>query len=370
MELLKFFDIILQSDIRIINECKSLKNVWVQLLSYDDNTNFAVHDAKRELFRNDECMMTAINHLDYAMRECGPHDIIFFSQVRNRITSCHIHTPLLSFVFGILLTCANVSLGWSPLQVAQNKTSYRRRRILQSNIFGMDISTCRLWYSILMTQSRDYRLSLRIVNNVLSRISPFTLYYSGEILLSNEETKRCYVDKFSINDTHVRERARRAWVYDLLIMPYNTDIVLAAIQVELRHCDRRIGVHLSPFICAYYLMFLNYYGLRQYDKRDRALRLLIEAANNPEQDGIARYHSYNIAGHCLLSVGDNVQARDMFMRSYQSTLQLPAIHKLNSAHYYLQIMSNYTTVSWKLVRLTYLHGTCLSAYYVSINISV
>ena len=134
-------------------------------------------------------------------------------------------------------------------------------------------------------------------------------------------------------------------MFHLQIMPLHMDMIPAAIQVELLHCDEDYGVNLCTFGCAYYLMFLNYSGLRQYDNRDRMLHQLIEVANNPEQNGISLYRSYNIAGHCLLSVGETEQAREMFIRSYRFTLPDLRIHRCNSAQYYLQCLSNNTTHS-------------------------
>ena len=200
-----------------------------------------------------------------------------------------------------------------------------------------------------MTKYGDYCSSLRIINKVLSSITPYSLYCTGVSLRHvREETKQRYVDMFSCNDTRVTVRARRAWVFDLLIMPSHMDMVPAAIQVELTHCDERYGVHLSPSICAYYLMFLNYCGLRQYDNRDRALRQLIDVVNDTEQCGHHRHNSYNIAGHCLLSVGEPEQARDLFIRSYEFTLPYPAYHRHNSAQYYLQCLSNNATNTWTI----------------------
>ena len=191
-----------------------------------------------------------------------------------------------------------------------------------------------------MTKCGNECLSLRIINKVLSNISPYALYYTGISLRHvSEETKERYVDMFSNKDSRVTKRARRAWMFDLQIMPSHMDMVPAAIQVELILCDQNVGMELSPFVCAYYLMFLNYCGLRQYGNRDRALRQLIDVANDPEQCGIRRWHSYNIAGHCLLSVGEVEQAREMFMLSYEHTLPQPAFHRHNSAQYYLQCLS-------------------------------
>ena len=197
---------------------------------------------------------------------------------------------------------------------------------------------------MVMSKYGDYRLSLRIINKLLSSISPFALY-NTRIDLSNvnEETKERYVEMFSSNDTRVTERARRAWMFVLRIMRLHTGMVPATVQIELKHCDDDQGIFFSPFVSAYYLMFLNYNGLSQYDNRYRALRQLIEVVNDQQQCGQHGQNSCNVAGHCLLSVGEREQARDMFLRSYMSTLPHPAHHRHNSAQYYLQYLSNNAT---------------------------
>ena len=129
-------------------------------------------------------------------------------------------------------------------------------------------------------------------------------------------------------------------ILDLEIMPSHMDMVPAAIQIELVHRDSYHGVGLSPFMCACYLIFLDYTALGQYDNRNHALRQLIDVVKDPEQCGFHLHHSYNIVGHCLLSVGKYGQARDMFMRSYELTLPLPALHRINADQYYLQCLSH------------------------------
>ena len=61
------------------------------------------------------------------------------------------------------------------------------------------------------------------------------------------------------------------------------NFVTRAIQIELYYSDCNIGVWLSPFTYAYYLMFLCYHGLCQFDNRDRALRQLVETVNDEER---------------------------------------------------------------------------------------
>ena len=340
-ERLRIFDIILQSDIRVIKKCKSLKNVWAQLLSHDAGINVFSHTLKRNFLQNDECIMNAIDLLHNALLKWIKDDLYILFEKINQITSRNYHTPLLSFVIGLSLTETSILLVCFPSQSRGNTIVYRSHRFLKSNVSGIDISTCKLRYAMLMTKHGDYRSSLRIVKSVLSSISQFALYFTGGSLSCNsEETKRRYIDMFIDNDTPVTERAKRAWMFDLRIMPADFEMVTTAIQVELIYCDEEYGLFLSPFVCVYYLLFLNYSGLRQYDNRDRALRHLIDVVNDLGQCGSVTFHSYNIGGHCLLSVGDIIQARDMFMWSYMDTLLQPAYHRFNSAQYYLQCMSH------------------------------
>ena len=52
-ELLRIFDIILQSDIRIIKECKTLQKVWGQVLNRDANLPDAAQTAVKTLLKNE-----------------------------------------------------------------------------------------------------------------------------------------------------------------------------------------------------------------------------------------------------------------------------------------------------------------------------
>ena len=290
--------------------------------------------------------MYNINRLQHCVLKLGNHNCDdsfrlasqFLNHFQIHFTTYKTHLP--SFAMGILHD-ESVSLTNIPLLNVGNKNLYRPRRFLQSNLFGIDISTSRLWYAMLMTKHGDYHLSLGIVNKLLSSISPFALYYSGlSICHVSGDTKERYIDMFISNDADVTKRAREAWMFDFRVMPLHMDMVPIAIHVELVHSDDDYGLCLSTFVCAYYLMFLNYCGLRQYDNRDRALRQLIDVVNNPEQRGHHEHNSYNIAGHCLLSIEEPEQALYMFIRSYMFTLPHQPFHHYNSAKYYLQCLSH------------------------------
>ena len=354
MELLSIFDIILQSDISIIKECKTLNKTWVECLNNEVGTTDVAGTVKRNLLKNDMCMMDAIEEIQYDVlklhrrnHSCAglftlTSQLIYHFRMQHTVYK----TCLPLFAMRIILNYSSISLTYIQLQRDGNKTLYESRRFLQTNVSGIDISTCRLWYAMLMTNCGDYHLSLCIINKVLSRTSPFVLYFAGYSLRHvSDETKERYVDMFDSIDTQVLERAMGSWVFDLHMMLSHMDMVPAAIQVELKHCDEYVGLNLSPFVCAYYLMFLNYCGLRQYDNRNRALRQLIDVVNNREQCGFFLHNSYNIAGQCLLAVGETAKAREMFMRSNQLTLPDIRHHRHNSAQYYLQCISSNATHS-------------------------
>ena len=108
---------------------------------------------------------------------------------------------------------------------------------------------------------------------------------------------------------------KRHVIHTLIYIQDTTVLLPLAIQIEsYLSFYKYLPVNLSPFTCAYYLQFLCYHRMHQYDNRDHALQQLIELVNNKEQCG-EPYTSWIIAGHCLLLAGRTVQARHMFYRS-------------------------------------------------------
>ena len=148
------------------------------------------------------------------------------------------------------------------------------------------------------------------------------------------------MDMFLNSSCTVMDRAKKAWTADLNVRSHMTEILPLAFQIEFNYITdvtiNSSGISLSPYTCAYYLMFLCYHQLCQYENSYRALQQLIEVVNNPEQCGILRHYSYNIAGHCLLMTGENDRARDMFNRSIQFTRSLPYYERNNAAVWYIR----------------------------------
>ena len=53
-ELLRIFDIMMQSDISIMKECESLNKVWVASLNHEPDKTDVAELVKKKLLRNDE----------------------------------------------------------------------------------------------------------------------------------------------------------------------------------------------------------------------------------------------------------------------------------------------------------------------------
>ena len=340
-EILIILDTVLQSDISIMKGCNTLTTVWDKFVNHNESGICdSVLRGQGNILKTDACLMQNILKLQYVLLNISQSDLV--SLVYRFVSRCFLNvqiTCLLPFAVRMILFLLSKSVVGDYILKNDNRQMYRSCHYLWVNTSGFDISTHRLWYAMFMTMRCDYRLSLDVLNTMMSSIPPFALYCgpAGDLRRSNK-TKNWYVDVFSRDDEGVATRARKAWMFDIVIMPCDMNMVPVAIQIELTHCDNKIGVYLSPFVCAYYLMFLNYHALSQYENRDRALRQLIETVNNPEQCGDCGWHSYNIAGHCLLYMGLYEQARDMFIRSYQFTFDFPPFDHLNSARLYLQCL--------------------------------
>ena len=159
-------------------------------------------------------------------------------------------------------------------------------------------------------------------------------------------TSQLYIDMFMNSCSTVVERARKAWLMPLHFIKCMSDMLPLAIQIELYFCDCETNVTIHPLLMMHYLAFQCYHELGQYDHRDNALRQLVEFVNKNRKKAIWTEQSFNIAGHCLLIVGQQEQARDMFIRSKQTVLtseillKFPffasLVGKRSSAHWYLE----------------------------------
>ena len=365
-ELLQLFDVIIQRNISILNECETTRNIWSKCLSADSNQMKIIDKAKRTNFlKNDEFMIetftktTVLNWAEDSLlytcidtflkvegilpfwnrlfEDClnAISTITSFDRLISHIATLSFKTCLGSLVLKRLLF---EKVTKSYIVSSENKEKYRLHRIVHSWL-SLDTTTYNLWYAILLLMQEDYMSTLRIVNNVLFSIPSFAIYKSAS---SDEESveseaKILYVNMFRNTRIKTLERARTAWLLDMIFPKYRMENLPLAIQIEF--CDIHLNlIIISPYTCIYYLMFLCHHALHQFDDRAHALRQLVDVINNTEQCPRNEYlhHSYNIAGHCLLMAGETDRAHELFIRSYQYTRKHPPWEKYNSASWYLQ----------------------------------
>ena len=339
-ELLLILETAKEHDIAILRECSTLREVWSKFIRTDGNINRVTRMMKKtNLVQNDECLMTHAYHCyyQYSRLTHPPSDPSCVTRAVTILTTGILGgrytTSLAPLVLRYHVLMSNI-----PHRVPVNRDAYKLSRLAHSHAASFDISTCKLWYAMVSLMRTDYAACLRTVNDVLSRISPFALYISWNRIQSSRECTSLYEHVYLQSDADVVEKVRTSWLQDLWLNKYmlhNINLP-SAVSVELSFCDELVGVHVSPFLFAYYLMFLCHHELHQFDDRDRALRLLVDTAYNSEQRGTIYHHSLNIAGHCLLLAGRRDRAREVFMQSYQATQRNPPYHKYNSAVHYLQ----------------------------------
>ena len=150
---------------------------------------------------------------------------------------------------------------------------------------SFDISTCKLKYASVVLQNGDYSSCLKAANDVLSSIPPYVLHSSCDSSRSNINANARYCIKYFESNIAIFKRSKSAWLFDLHFHKNETKNLPLAIQIELNHCDDAIGVSISPFTCAYYLTFLCYHKLKQYENRDRALDMLVDVVGNSSKSG-------------------------------------------------------------------------------------
>ena len=389
-ELLHLFDIVIQCDINILTECEALQNVWTKLRSASENQMNVVNNARKtNLLQTDTLMMKrsirlldmffAINsadnnsdmvdkihmsmpsilsrlfpHVDqrslfHILQQISPlirSNLVSqrpstSEQIRHCILNIPCRTTLKFLLLKYLRFFTYIESLFSLPHWQENQNVYKLQRIIHDSA-SFDILSSKLWYAIVLLKKSDYVSALSIINHALSSFPTYDMYNSESESI-NSERKRLYVDTFQNSPCTTMQRARTAWLIDLMFTKKMSDILPLAIQIELYFCgdgsdSLRVyrAVKLSPYTCTYYLMFQCYHELGQYDNRNHALRRLIQVTNNEEQCGIRQHHSYNIAGHCLLVTGQTDRARDMFNRSRQVRYGIPLLDECNPASWYIR----------------------------------
>ena len=240
VELLQLLDIIINSDISILKECRTLQNIWSAFLQVDENKNNILCNAKRRNMLNiDKCIIKENQTLELQLlRFEGTHSLCkAITETLTVFCKTRFKTIVLrKYIFILIRSILRNSCGLG------NKGVYQIRRIAQNDTLSFDISTCKLWCAILLYMRKDFRSTLDIVNKVLSNITPFAMYELQE----GHESEQLYVDMFLDSDTTIIQRARKAWMFQLWFTKDMSDSLPFGIQIELYFCD-----HFFNFVTIY-----------------------------------------------------------------------------------------------------------------------
>ena len=341
-ELLTLYDIVIQYDMAIMAQCPSLAGVWTKFRDGADNIDWEISEIQtRHTIDNEVALIQALfSHMtgiDFIVQTpvFGVGNLIL--AVLDLLRADLDKSPLMSLVLCKLCFLATKSQAQCFTQ--ENKSRYHQQKNLGKNIFGYDISSNRLWCALLLYRTENYNTTLKLINKVLSSIPPYALYCSGLGVGTNDFSKMLYRDNFyrSGLDILVRQRARTAWLFDVIISRADYNYMPRAIQIELFNCPTVVNI--SPFTFAYYLMFLCFQGLGQYENRNQALCQLANTVSDSERCSRPAHHSFNITGHCLLLAGQIDLARTLFLKSIEFTNNLgKAWDDYNSAYHYLSYM--------------------------------
>ena len=174
----------------------------------------------------------------------------------------------------------------------ENSGVYKLYRNAKTDICSFDISTCKLLSVIKLNMKGDFSATLDLVNQVLSNIPPFALFFDDLTIRAGEEALELYVDFFIEENITVFQRARKAWMFNMNFVKDMNDAMPIAIKIELLFCHQSLEViSISPFTCAYYLQFLCYHDTHQFDNRESALQQLIDAVHDVKQCGNFQFTS-------------------------------------------------------------------------------
>ena len=340
-ELLTHFRELIEGGISMIGRCATLAGVWSKFCQSRERNKIQEHMREIQNLRildNDNCTITMLSGHVFG-------SVIPFNPTKERISYENFlvaidramkdssGSPLPSLTKRFLF----VSMNNEILKLSsQNKSRYKSLKILDTNRYGFDITSSKLWLATFLLRQGDYHGSLQKINEALSSIPPYALFIRA-CTEPNLKDKLFYKDMQ--HNTNAIRRAKNAWLIDIHIDKKKCPFVPRAIQIELMHCDPRVGIRISPFTYAYFLMFLCYYSLGQDDKIDHSLSELMETIIDRKRCHIGIHTAYNISGHCLLLIGQIEMARNLFLKSAHFThLGNQYIDRQNAAHHYLSCM--------------------------------
>ena len=363
-ELLQVYDKIIQRDIGIMQECKSLETVWSDFMQSDkDQMNMMklLKNARRtDILKTDRLLIHDLRHLYYysfgEYFDCWTELTLMLVESKQFLYSIMpcLSNPLENLIRAVRAVATKTCFKSMFLQRLISEKYIRsllvpnlgKEQLSQLHRFAhnpsesFDISSLKIWCAIIHVMKRKYKTALCIVEELESSIPSFALYEPSLYPCGTSDAEMLYAEEFVNSDTESIQRARKAWMFNIEFLKSKGDVLPLAIQIELYFCHEiHRRVRISPFSCMYYLMFLCYHELKQYRNRNQVLRELENVARDYSKTGniINRHHAYNIAGHCLLIAEKKRRAREMFEISHRYlTNKCSSLGRYNSATWYLQ----------------------------------
>ena len=211
-DLLKIFGKVIETGISIIEQSKSLSRVFYYFIAIRGRRHCEMRTAeiyKRRILDNDEITMRLLTiEIFYQIQNASfSYDSLF--AVFLRLSSGRYSTSLV--VFAIRSVCRLIVLRTLCNSSHHcNRYLHYRMTALSKNIYGTDLATSKLWLATFLLHQGDYAGSLQNVNNVLSSIPPYALYYSGRIMSGDDS-----IDRYCGRNTDILCRAKEAWLFDL-----------------------------------------------------------------------------------------------------------------------------------------------------------
>ena len=358
-ELLQLLDIVIQYNVSVMKECKSLRIVWSKFVQANENQQRVILNSKRmnllmtdkllikivdELYSrayiwynfNEACIRKISEKLPLARHFLIPSSPLSMNQIICRILTIPTRTHLDILVVKRLILEENIRASLAPNPV--NRDLCHLHRLACNESLHFDISASKIWYAIALLNKKYYESTVCLAIQILSSIPPYALCSKGCCYTHSADSRHLYADMFLDSDISIPEKARMAWMFEIVFKSNMSEKLPLAFQIELYFSKTAHNcICVSPHMCLYYIMFLCYHELRQYDQRDRALRQLTEHMTGHSLSSVSLFchHSFNIAGHCLLIAGDIARARDMFSISKMFSSHAPFSNG-NSAAWYLQ----------------------------------
>ena len=197
-ELLQLFGIIVQDDVSIIKACNTLGQVWSHLITTNDLD--AISEMRnKNIVRNDEC---TISYVSILLGNIMEH----FAKISPQTFVSLFGRPLASLMLKYYAWSSSIL---SLIPYPTNTDMYKLHRHANNDILSIDISTCKLWYAMVLLMKGDYTACLRTYCPGFHHMHCIW----AEVKSDHPTSPRFCTDKYIRNQIPIlwKERERPGW---------------------------------------------------------------------------------------------------------------------------------------------------------------